>query len=81
MENTINFKGKELKWDYEICACLNCPIYPTIKEWEKEAEKDVRKDKCYTSRCTYNKENARQVAEWVYDARFGIKNEEDDDDY
>ena len=60
MENKIEYNGKTLKWEYDICACLSCPLFPMIKEWENE--KDKRKDKCYTSRCTYNSENARQIA-------------------
>jgi hypothetical protein len=65
-QNIINFEGKELKWDYTIVPCLKCPIYPTRKEWEEEAKIDVRKDKCYTSRCTYNKANAKMVADGIY---------------
>ena len=64
MENKIIYKGEELKWDYDIVPCLNCPIYPLRKEWE--ADPDIRKDKCYTSGCTYNKANAKMVAEGVY---------------
>lgn len=70
MENTIEYNGKILKWDYNICPCLDCPIYPTKKEWEEEAYKDVRKDKCYASRCTYNKELASSIAWGIHDIRF-----------
>jgi len=64
MENTINFEGKELKWEYKICPCLECPIYPLQKQWENDP--DIRHDKCYTSRCTYNKQNAASIAWGVY---------------
>jgi hypothetical protein len=70
MGNTINFEGKELKWEYTICPCLQCPIYPTKKDWEEEAEKDVRKDKCYTSRCTYSKNLSALIAWGIHDMRF-----------
>ena len=70
MENTINFEGKDIKWEYTICPCLQCPIYPTKKEWEEEAEKDVRKDKCYTSRCIYSKKLAASIAWEIHDLRF-----------
>jgi len=60
MENTIEHNGKTLNWDYDICPCRQCPIYPTKNEWEYE--KDIRKDKCYTSRCTYQKELATNIA-------------------
>jgi len=63
MENIVNFKGKEIKWDYKICPCLECPIYPLRKEWEDEP--DIRKDKCYTSRCTYSRLKGKEVAEYV----------------
>lgn len=69
MENTINFEGKEIIWEYTTCPCLQCPIYPTKKEWEEE--KDVRKDKCYTSRCTYSKNLAASIALEIHDLRFG----------
>jgi len=71
MENTINFERKELKWEYTICPCLQCPIYPTKKKWEEEAEKDVRKDKCYTSGCTYSKNLAASIAWEIHDMRRG----------
>ena len=71
MENTIEYKGKTLTWDYKIVPCLECPIYPTIKDWEEEADKDIRKDKCYTSRCKYNKALAGSIAWEIHDMRFG----------
>jgi len=64
MENRLTYKGKELKWEYQICPCLECPIYPLRHEWEDDP--DIRKDKCHTSRCIYNKANAKMVAEGVY---------------
>jgi len=64
MENTLTYKGEELKWDYKIIPCLECPIYPLRKDWENES--DIRKDKCYTNHCTYNKANGKMVAEGVY---------------
>lgn len=73
MENTIDYNGKILKWEYKICPCLDCPIYPTKKDWEEEAEKDVRKDRCYTSICTYNKELAASIAWGLHEWRFGEK--------
>jgi hypothetical protein len=64
MENTIIYEGKELKWEYKICACLDCPLYPRRKEWENEP--DIRKNKCYTSRCTYDRTNGKIIAEGIY---------------
>lgn len=66
MENTIIFEGKELKWKYNICPCLECPIYPTRNEWEEEARKDVRLDKCWTSRCAYDKKKAEEMANSIF---------------
>jgi translation initiation factor 2 beta subunit (eIF-2beta)/eIF-5 len=63
MENTINFEGKELKWEYTICPCLECPIYPLQKEWENET--DIRKNKCWTSRCLYDKMKAKEMADYI----------------
>lgn len=74
MENTITYEGKELKWEYKICPCLNCPLYPRKSEWEDEP--DIRKDKCYTSRCTYNKAIGKMVAEGVYAMMHSQENEE-----
>lgn len=71
MENTIVYKGKKLKWEYKICACLDCPLYLQRKEWEDEP--DIRKDRCYTSRCTYNKANGKMVAEEIFTMRFPKK--------
>lgn len=68
MENTITYKGEELKWDYKICPCLECPIYPLRKEWENEP--DIRKDKCYTSHCTYYRQKSKEMANFVFNARF-----------
>ena len=64
MENTLTYKEKELKWEYKILPCLDCPIFPLRKEWENDP--DIRHDKCYTSRCTYSKADAKMVAEAVY---------------
>jgi len=65
--NTIEYKGKELKWEYDICPCLECPIYPHRSEWEDE--KDIRKNKCYDSRCTYHKELSASMAWGLYEWR------------
>lgn len=70
MENKIIYNGVELTWQYKDCACLDCPIYPTIKEWEEEAEKDVRKNLCYSSRCVYDKIMAKAMANFIYDSRY-----------
>lgn len=78
MENTINYNEKEIKWEYTICPCLQCPIYPTKREWEEEAERDVRKDRCYSSRCSYNKKLAASIAQGIYELRF---NKDCDEDY
>lgn len=64
MENKLTYKGKELKWGYKIVPCLECPIYPLRKEWEDHS--DIRKDKCYTSRCTYNKIVAESLNIIIY---------------
>lgn len=63
-QNKISFKGKEITWDYEICPCSTCPIYPLKKEFEDDPDK--RNDKCWTSHCLYDKENSRMVANAVY---------------
>ena len=75
MENILTYKGKELKWEYKIVPCLDCPIYPLRHEWEDNP--DIRKDKCYTSRCSYHKENSRMVAEGVYAMIHPEENEEE----
>ena len=64
MENIITFNGKEKKWNYKIAPCLECPIYPMRKEWEDDP--DVRNDKCYTSRCTYNRKLSKDIAAELY---------------
>ena len=66
MENTLIYKGKELKWNYNICPCLECPLYPDITKWKDDPDK--RNDKCYTSHCSYDKQQAKDVAAFVYDA-------------
>ena len=74
MINTITYKGENLTWDYKIAACLDCPLYPHIKEWEDDP--DIRKDKCYTSGCTYNKNNARAISEDIALIMNGNEDEE-----
>jgi len=69
MENTIEHNSKILKWDYDICPCLDCPIYHTKNEWEEEAEKDVRKDKCFSSMCTYYRQRSATLAWGIYELR------------
>ena len=64
MENTIKFEGNEKKWNYTICPCLECPIYPHIKEWENDP--DIRNNKCWSSRCTYDKMKAKEMSDWIY---------------
>lgn len=64
MENTLTYNGEELKWEYKIVPCLECPIYPLRDEWKDDP--DIRKDKCYTSRCTYSRALAKAVAEEFY---------------
>ncbi|MCK9273278.1 hypothetical protein M0P65_07100 [Candidatus Gracilibacteria bacterium] len=64
MENIITFEGHKRKWEYSICPCLDCPIYPLRKEWEDSD--DVRENKCYTSRCSYDREKAREIANEIY---------------
>ena len=73
MENTLTYKGKELKWEYEIVPCLECPIYPLQKEWENDP--DIRNDKCYMSRCTYNRAVAKMVGEGIAAMWFKDENE------
>ena len=63
MENTLTFEGKELKWDYKIVPCLECPIYPLRKDWEDDP--DIRHDKCYTSHCSYDRKQSRAMAESI----------------
>ena len=63
-QNKITFEGKEIIWDYDIAPCLKCPIYPLKKEFEDDP--DIRKNKCWTSGCLYDKENARMVANGIY---------------
>ncbi len=75
MENTLIYKGKELKWDYKIVPCLECPIYPLRHEWENEP--DIRKDKCYTSHCTYHRAVGKMVAEGVYVMQHSKENDEE----
>lgn len=64
MENTIIFEGKEKKSNYKIVPCLECPIYPLKKEWEDDP--DIRHNKCYTSKCTYDKKLGKEIAEELY---------------
>lgn len=64
MENTLTYKGKELKWEYKTVPCLECPIYPLRDQWKDDP--DIRKDKCYTSHCTYHRTVGKMVAEGVY---------------
>lgn len=66
MENSIIYDGKELKWEYKTCPCLECPIYPTRKEWEEEAKHDARKDKCYYAHCTYGRKLSHDIAQGLY---------------
>ena len=63
-QNKIIFNGEEKTWNYKICPCLECPIYPNRKDWEDE--KDIRKNKCWSSRCTYDKIKAKEVTDFIY---------------
>jgi len=66
MENIIEYNGKELKWNYDICPCLICPLYEASKQFHAANDPDARHDKCYTSRCTYNAKNASDIAWGIY---------------
>ena len=72
MENKITFEGKEIVWEYKICACLECPIFKLING-RFEDYPDIRKDPCWSSGCLYSKRNAKMVADEIYQIMKGNK--------
>jgi hypothetical protein len=58
-KNTIILNGKEISWDYTVCPCLTCEHY--LKE---NKSPDIKI--CESSRCTYNKQLARDIANDVF---------------
>ena len=58
MENQIEYNKQNLKWEYEICPCENCPIYMKNKSCELK--------ECETVRCKYNKQLARNIANDIF---------------
>ena len=64
MENKIRFNNEEIKWNYRIVPCLECPIYPLKYQWKNDV--DIRNDMCYTSGCTWYKLKSKEMSDALF---------------